>query len=136
MFLMGRSLFARAAVAAVGRAAVAAAVALCVALVCLTWSFGAAAQDAGRRGGDGGTALSSSADAGAPAAPQADGGAPQIVGDGGTFRTPATEEVVPRIALPSSEAELSRNQPIVRIDVTGNRRVSKDDFLTYLHESS
>ena len=27
-----------------------------------------------------------------------------------------------------------RNQSIVRIDVAGNRRVSKDDFLTYLRE--
>src|SRR5439155_10367303 len=38
------------------------------------------------------------------------------------------------LALPPTEAELARDQPIARIDVAGNRRVSKDDFLTYLRE--
>jgi outer membrane protein insertion porin family len=105
-----------------------------VAIVCfLTWSSSVFAQDAGRR-------MMPLPDAGTRAAPSADAGVPPSGGDageaeGGEFRTPPTEEVVPHaLALPPSEAELARNQPIVRIDVAGNRRVSKDDFLTYLRE--
>ena len=49
--------------------------------------------------------------------------------------TPATEEVTPNtLALPPTEAELAKGQPVVRIDVIGNRRVSRDDFLAYLRE--
>jgi outer membrane protein insertion porin family len=81
------------------------------------------------------------ADAGVPETQPGNGVAPSA-GDGGTPSadagpppTPATEEVVPRpLNLPPTEAELARNQPIARIDVVGNRRVSKDDFLTYLRE--
>ena len=117
MALMGRALY----------------VALAIAIVCFSWTPYAAAQDSGPR-------LS---DAGARAEPQGDAGAPLVTGDvaepadarAGEPRTPATEEVTPRPpSLPPTEAELSRNQPISRIDVAGNRRVSKDDFLTYLRE--
>jgi outer membrane protein insertion porin family len=83
-------------------------------------------------------------DAGAGDAPSGDGGPSQTqTGEGGAasptgapgFRTPATEEVTPRaITLPPTEAELARNQPIAKIDVVGARRVSKEDFVTYLRE--
>ncbi|MEB2311069.1 MAG: outer membrane protein assembly factor BamA [Sorangiineae bacterium] len=36
--------------------------------------------------------------------------------------------------VPKSEAEKARGLPIVDIDVAGNRRVAKDDVLTYLRE--
>jgi outer membrane protein insertion porin family len=94
------------------------------------------AQDAGAPRPRGGAhAPAATKDAGAPAAPEAaDGGIPT---EGGVpeLRTPVTEEPVPRqLTLPPTEAELARNQTIARIDVIGNRRVSKDDFLTYLRE--
>jgi len=116
-------------------------------LVGLGWllcSQRAHAQDAGRRTPDAGAPSSMTADAGpraeggvrgaaADAAPL-DGGAES---DGSTsgFRTPPGEEVMPRqVNLPPSEAELARGQTIARIEVAGNRRVSKEDFVTYLRE--
>ena len=49
--------------------------------------------------------------------------------------TPAGEEVAPRpVSVPASEAEQARNMAILKIDVTGNRRVSREDVLTYLRE--
>jgi outer membrane protein insertion porin family len=66
---------------------------------------------------------------------QADGGVPPDDQEPGGQRTPAGEEVTPRpLTLAPTEAELARNQPIARIEIVGNRRVSKDDFLTYLRE--
>jgi outer membrane protein insertion porin family len=111
-----------------------------VAIACLAWPSHAFGQDAGRRTiGIGARAMATgdagavATDAGAPV-PQGDGAAGEIE-DAGEPRTPATEEVVPHApSLPATEAELARNQPIVRIDVAGNKRVSKDDFLTYLRE--
>jgi outer membrane protein insertion porin family len=48
---------------------------------------------------------------------------------------PGTEEVIVRpMSLPATEAEQARNIPIARIDVSGNRRVSREDILTYLRE--
>jgi outer membrane protein insertion porin family len=112
-----------------------------VAIFCLVWPLRAFGQDAGRRTQpDAGVRAAPAADAGVRAMTSGDGGAPPSGGDAGggdagELRTPPTEEVVPHaLALPPSEAELARNQPIVRIDVAGNRRVSKDDFLTYLRE--
>ena len=79
-------------------------------------------------GGDGGpTAI--------PTRAGGDGGAPSDEGEPGGQRTPPGEEVIPRpLTLPPTDAELARNQPIARIEIAGNRRVSKDDFLTYLRE--
>jgi outer membrane protein insertion porin family len=37
-------------------------------------------------------------------------------------------------SLPTTEIEQARNLPIAMIQVTGNRRVSRDDLLTYLRE--
>jgi outer membrane protein insertion porin family len=120
-------------------------------IVCLVWPGRAFAQDAGRRpvpeagvraaptAVDAGARAATTADAGAREATSGDAGAAPSgdagEADAGELRTPPTEEVVPHaLTLPPSEAELARNQPIVRIDVVGNRRVSKDDFLTYLRE--
>jgi outer membrane protein insertion porin family len=73
-----------------------------------------------------------------------DGGAPTVLvpgADGGAasdataaVTKPIEEVIVQPLALPPTEAELARGQTIVQIDLAGNRRVSKDDFLTYLHE--
>ena len=95
-----------------------------VALVALPAT--ARAQDAGPRAAPLG-------DAGVPsdAAAPLDAGAP---GDAVAV-TPPTEEVTPREpTLAPTEGELARGQSIAQIDLSGNRRVSKDDFLTYLHE--
>jgi outer membrane protein insertion porin family len=82
--------------------------------------------------GDAGNA--GNADGGATGA---DGGSVDDFGEptSDALRTPAGEEVIPRpLTLPPSEVELARNQSIARIDIVGSRRVSKDDFLTYLRE--
>jgi outer membrane protein insertion porin family len=85
------------------------------------------------RGADAGA----SQEAEAGVAQPADAGAPGRGGDAGAeqMRTPPGEEVVPRpLTLAPTVAEQARGQLIARIDVGGNRRVSKDDFLTYLRE--
>jgi outer membrane protein insertion porin family len=85
------------------------------------------------RGADAGA----SQEAEAGVAQPADAGAPGRGGDAGAeqMRTPPGEEVVPRpLTLAPTVAEQARGQLIARIDVAGNRRVSKDDFLTYLRE--
>lgn len=69
-------------------------------------------------------------DAGAP-----DGGARSQEAGAADLRTPPTEEVTPHgPELVATEAELARNQPIAKIEVAGNRRVSNEDLLTYLRE--
>ncbi len=64
-----------------------------------------------------------------PAAPSpAPSGAP-------AFRTAPGDEPVARApSLPPTETELARGQPIVAVLVAGQRRVTSDDVLTYLHE--
>jgi outer membrane protein insertion porin family len=64
-------------------------------------------------------------DAGAPngdGAPEEDAGAP--------FTPPAG----PMINIPQSEAERAEGTPIVRIEISGNRRVAKEDIISYLRE--
>jgi len=39
----------------------------------------------------------------------------------------------PQVALPRTAAELAEGGPIVSVDVVGNRRVARDDVLSYLH---
>jgi outer membrane protein insertion porin family len=139
-------------------------IALFIALFCFSWRTLAFAQDAGAAllpappaaVADGGAPQNGAA-RGAPApgsvtptngadsGPRAGGDPAQASEDGGApptgepgdddQRTPPSEEVIPRpLTLPPTEAELARNQSIARIEITGNRRVSKDDFLTYLRE--
>ncbi|HEX3854638.1 MAG TPA: POTRA domain-containing protein, partial [Polyangiaceae bacterium] len=43
-------------------------------------------------------------------------------------------EPPPSAALPPGEAELARGLPLQRIQVTGNRRVTPEDVLTYIRE--
>jgi outer membrane protein insertion porin family len=46
-----------------------------------------------------------------------------------------SEDVAARaVAVAPTDAELARGQPIQQIDLVGGRKVSKDDFLTYLRE--
>jgi outer membrane protein insertion porin family len=40
----------------------------------------------------------------------------------------------PTVTIPPSEAERAEGSPIVRIEVSGNRRVAKEDVLSYLRE--
>ena len=92
------------------------------------------------------------ADAGAPAKPgdagapakSAEAGAPDNAGtspndpDGGSpgpsSGTPGVQAAGPVINIPQSEAEKAEGQPISRIDISGNRRVAKDDIVSYLRE--
>jgi outer membrane protein insertion porin family len=106
---------------------------VCIAawLACLAPSP-AAAQDAGSSATAPVASAQSAADADAAAPASAPGTAPAT---GRPAPTPVSEDVVPHPAsLAPTEAELARNQPIARLEVVGNRRVSKDDFLTYLHQ--
>jgi outer membrane protein insertion porin family len=81
--------------------------------------------------GDGGAARAAG-DAGAePAVADADGGSGQAPGTPGTAGTQAAG---PTINIPASEAEKAEGQPISRIDISGNRRVAKDDIVSYLRE--
>ena len=96
---------------------------------------GAGAADAGAPGkpapGRPGQAGQAGApDGGEPAQPtgDADGGAPADP------RAPGTQAAGPVINIPQSEAEKAEGQPITRIDISGNRRVAKDDIVSYLRE--
>src|SRR5689334_10232683 len=136
-------------------------IALFAVFICFSWTGPAFAQDAGvpkkpvfsasdggapptpiapaprgNGGADGGSTATPGADGGATATPRADGGVScDDLGEPGGQRTPANEEVIPRpLQLPPTEAEQARNQSIAHIEIVGNRRVSKDDFLTYLRE--
>ncbi|HEY3592360.1 MAG TPA: POTRA domain-containing protein, partial [Polyangiaceae bacterium] len=87
------------------------------------------AQDAGPK-------KTATADAGAPAANAPATTAPAATAPAATApATPANEDVTPQpLTLSPTDAELAKGQPILRIDVVGNRRVSRDDFLAYLRE--
>jgi outer membrane protein insertion porin family len=94
------------------------------------------------------------ADAGAPAAraTASDGGAPEggSAPEGGALEagapgepaatpadpagTPATQAAGPVINIPQTEAEKAEGQPILRLEITGHKRVAKDDILSYLRE--
>ena len=103
----------------------------------------------GRLGLSLGVAFAQIADAGAPKPPsapkRADAGAPIAVADagaptaatsdGGAPSEPATDVAnanTPVVRLPATEAEKAEGQPIVAIEVTGNRRVAREDVLSYL----
>jgi outer membrane protein insertion porin family len=87
-------------------------------------------------------------DAGAPRPPAGDAGPPHAAGDAGPPETPIATDVDgggaptgppttpagPTINIPQSEAEKAEGTPIIRIDISGNRRVAKEDVVTYLRE--
>ncbi|MFO0735846.1 MAG: outer membrane protein assembly factor BamA [Labilithrix sp.] len=62
-----------------------------------------------------------------PLEPAGDGGAPSPTG-------PSTQAAGPVINIPPSEGEKAEGTPVLRIDITGNRRVAKEDIITYLRE--
>ena len=85
---------------------------------------------------DGGApSSSSSAPSGASGSPA--GGGASGNPDGGAAATSAAATaagIEPTIALPRTAAEQAEGLPIVTIDIVGNRRVSRDDVLSYLRE--
>jgi outer membrane protein insertion porin family len=94
---------------------------------------GALAQraDAGPRPtstiGDGGPSASANADAGA-------GEAGAAVGQQDPLDVAAANAQAPQVRLPQTEAEKAEGSTILSIDVTGNRRVAKEDVISYLKE--
>jgi outer membrane protein insertion porin family len=92
--------------------------------------------------GDAAPMVPDATDGGAPAAsagPGADGGAPpgSAASGGPAAPTPrAAASEGPAIRLPLTEAEKASGAPIVAIEVSGNRRVARDDVLTYLRLKS
>ena len=82
-----------------------------------------------------------------PLKPSNDGGAPRPVGDGGVPAAtdadggagdeqngPSTQAAGPTVNIAQSDAERAEGQPLIRLDISGNRRVSKDDIVSYLRE--
>lgn len=61
-----------------------------------------------------------------------DAGAPSTSVDGGAAAVPELP-AEPQVKVPQSEAERATGQTITRIEVSGNRRVSSEDVLSYLH---
>jgi outer membrane protein insertion porin family len=108
----------------------------------------AGAADGGRTTGDAGPAPSGSAGVPSGFRPAGDmyepgdGGAPPAAsGDASVAPAPApASSVDPSAAepkmptLPPTEAEKAEGLPITSIDISGNRRVAKDDVATYLRE--
>ena len=72
---------------------------------------------------------SSAGDAGVDA-----GGDPSGLADAASAAPAAAAPTEPLIALPQTVAEQAEGLPIVALDVVGNRRVSRDDILSYLRE--
>lgn len=87
-------------------------------------------------GADAGAAARPAGDAGgaAPVATDGDGGAP--AGDGGAPNQLPPQAAGPTINIPQSESEKAEGQPISRIEISGNRRVAKEDIVSYLREKS
>jgi outer membrane protein insertion porin family len=80
--------------------------------------------------------LASPADAGAPAPPPPP---PPQPGGGGNAAATAPPGAAagpsgPVIRIPPTEAEKAEGQPIAKIELSGNRRVARDDIVTYLRE--
>jgi outer membrane protein insertion porin family len=71
-------------------------------------------------------ALDETLDAGTPSAP--------IDAGGQVLDTAAAAAGAPQIRIPPTEAEKAEGSPIVQIDISGNRRVARDDIVTYLRE--
>jgi len=88
------------------------------------------------------------ADAGAAGGNRGDGGAPladggailseplDADGGGGGAQQPPTQAAGPVINIPQSESEKAEGTPIARIEISGNRRVAKEDIISYLREKN
>ncbi len=89
---------------------------------------------------DGGTPTAVAADAGAVRTgggpPDGDEANAGDAGDaGGASRgQPNVQAAGPVINIPPTEAEKADGQPILRLDISGNRRVAKDDIVSYMRE--
>jgi outer membrane protein insertion porin family len=92
---------------------------------------------------DAGAAMTTAAkDGGAPAAAKDGGAAPTTTApaaDGGAPDAAAPEPEVagptgPTIRIPPTEGEKAEGSPIVAVDVSGNRKTTKDEILSYLKE--
>ena len=87
---------------------------------------------------DGGTrgARDADKDAGAPIGVRTDvsgdGGSPDGGNGLGSASGSPLDNGAASVRLPQTEAEKSEGQPVAAIDVSGNRRVAKDDVLSYL----
>jgi len=95
--------------------------------------------------GDGGAAAASASDPGAPGSGDDGGGAaPAAAADGGADggdggASPgahAAGPIGPNIMLPQTAAESAEGLPIASIEIVGNRRVGRDDVLSYLREKA
>ncbi|HEY8076035.1 MAG TPA: POTRA domain-containing protein, partial [Labilithrix sp.] len=86
--------------------------------------------DAGAEGGARAPADAGASDAGEPATPPVD------IDAGGGATAPPQQAAGPQIKIPESDAEKAEGQPIVAIDISGNRRVAKEDIVTYLREKA
>jgi len=93
----------------------------------------AAGPDAG---GVGEAGLPTPSDAGAPgiAPTSAEAGAAQSQPQVATAQPQPQASPLDEIRIPPTEAERAEGQPIVRIDITGAKRVARDDILTYMRE--
>src|SRR5579883_3265033 len=85
------------------------------------------ARAARAAGPDGGPATTPATDAGAAA------DAAEATGDDGAAPPPATPGA-PTVVLPPTAADQAEGLPIASIEVVGNRRVTRDDVLSYLRE--
>jgi outer membrane protein insertion porin family len=89
---------------------------------------------------DAGAAAPAAVDGGAAPAPGPDGGVapgdPPADDDpeAGAATAPPTQAAGPVVNIPPTEAERAQGSPIVRIDISGNRRVAREDIVTYLRE--
>jgi outer membrane protein insertion porin family len=83
---------------------------------------------------DAGPPAKARGDAGAAAA--ADAGEPADTADGGAQApsTAAAAATGPTIRIPPTEAEKAEGTPIAKLDISGNRRVAREDIVTYLRE--
>jgi outer membrane protein insertion porin family len=76
-----------------------------------------------------------SADGGAPAAPTGDAGAPaDPAAQAAAAQAAAAAASAPQVRLPPTLAEQSEGLPIGSLEIVGNRRVGRDDVLSYLRE--
>ena len=122
----------------------------------------ARAQDAGARAQDAGARIRADVGLRADAGPRTEAGAPPVIkappprdpsgeeaapseGDAGTpsgaidaggqvLDTAAAAGAQPTVKIPQSEAEKAEGTPIAGIEISGNRRVARDDVVTYLRE--
>jgi outer membrane protein insertion porin family len=117
---------------------------LFAAIACVWCAFASSARAQTAAAPDGGRARSTAASAAAnPATSDAGAGfrsdagagtvAGETSGDAGTGSAGLGEPQAPQaLRLPPNEVERANGQPILRMDVAGNRRVSSEDVLTYM----